>query len=299
MRLATEIISYTKTIALFGLSQTARAAFIAAINQVRKRQIVVLTKDERSANRIHSDIEFFGDRSQVFSQRDLTLRPLESFSREYEYRRIKTLGNLVGGKCDIVISPIDAALMYTIPKEQFIKNTLTIKSTTVIKQQHLLENLLNAGYVRRDMVEGPGQVAVRGDIMDLYTPDMANPVRIEFWGDEIDRINTFDIESQRRLEQIKKVHISPVKEVLFTSTQQAIDAIEQGAKGLSAKQKQQYDIAVEKDLITLNDGMMPSAMDKYISLCYEKVATLFDYLENTIIYIDDHKAVRVTYSNLT
>ena len=74
------------------------------------------------------------------------------------------------------------------------------------------------GYKREEIIEGIGQFSVRGGIVDIYPPGVENPVRIEFWGDEIDRINTFDIESQRRLDQIKKVHISPVKEVLFTDT---------------------------------------------------------------------------------
>ena len=225
LKLVNEIQGYSSPIALFGLSQTARAAFIAAVQKTTGRQVLVLAKDEKGANKLNEDITFFGEKTQVFPARDLTLRALEGFSREYEYRRIQTMGYLVSKRCDIVVSTLEAALMYTMPKEKFLQNTLTIKETTVIRPMDLVDSLVNAGYIRREMVEGPGQFAQRGDIVDLYTPDMPMPVRIEFWGDEIDRINTFEIESQRRTEQIKKVHISPVKEVLFTTPQQAIDAI--------------------------------------------------------------------------
>ena len=133
-RLMNEINSYSKPIALFGLSRTARAAFIAAIQQVTQRHVLVLTKDERGASRLLDDTQFFTDGAQVFSPRDLTLRPLESFSREYEYRRIRTLGNLVGKSAKIIISPVDAALMYTMPKEKFLENTLTIKDSDSVKR---------------------------------------------------------------------------------------------------------------------------------------------------------------------
>ncbi len=293
--LKNEIDSYCQPIALFGLSRTARAAFIAAVARTTGRHILVLTKDERSANRLCEDTSFFTAGAQVFPARDLTLRPLESFSREYEYRRIKTLGNLIGGSAKIVVSPVDAALMYTMPKERFLQNTLTIRDTDVVKRDDLVKKLIDAGYIRREMVEGPGQFAVRGDIVDLYTPDMPLPVRIELWGDEIDRINTFDIETQRRLEQIKKVHISPVKEVLFTDCEDALQTIHNFRKKLTTKQRENFDIATEKEIITLENGMMPRSMDKYISLCYDKKSTLFDYLNNPVIFLDDWHSVKESY----
>ncbi|MBR6609096.1 MAG: transcription-repair coupling factor, partial [Oscillospiraceae bacterium] len=295
-RLINEINSYSQPIALFGLSRTARAAFLSAIQQVTGRHVLVLTKDERSASRLLDDTGFFTTGAQVFSPRDLTLRPLESFSREYEYRRIRTLGNLVGGSAKIVISPVDAALMYTMPRDRFLQNTLTIKDSDVVKRDDLVQNLVNAGYIRREMVEGPGQFSVRGDIVDLYTPDMASPVRIEFWGDEIDRINTFDTETQRRMEQIKKVHISPVKEVLFTDCELALQAIHDFRKTLTPRQRTQFDTASEKDIVTLENGIMPRSMDKYISVCYSERATLFDYLENPIVFLDDWSSVKESYS---
>lgn len=297
-KLLGEVQGYTKPIALFGLSQTARAAFIKALQSATQRPVLVITKDEKSANRLNDDLGFFGDKAQVFSQRDLTLRPLEGFSREYEYRRIKTLGNLVSRQCNIVISPIDACLMYTMPRERFLQNTLTIKSATTIKQTELIMKMLGAGYVRRDMVEGPGQFSVRGDIVDLYTPDMPLPVRIEFWGDEIDRINTFEIESQRRVDQIKKVHISPVKEVLFTSCEEALQTISNGKKRLSPQQQAKFETATQKDINTLENGIMPQTMDKYISFCYAQKATLFEYLDNPIIFIDDYSATKENYAQL-
>ena len=82
LKLVNEIKAYTSPIALFGLSQTARAAFISAIQQVTGRQVLVLAKDEKSANRLCDDIKFFGEKSLMFPARELNLRTLEGLSRE-------------------------------------------------------------------------------------------------------------------------------------------------------------------------------------------------------------------------
>ena len=81
-RLINELNAAQNPVALFGLPKTARAAYIRALAQVTGRKIIVLTKDERSANKLAEDVDFFRDGVRVFSPRDLTLRPLESFSRE-------------------------------------------------------------------------------------------------------------------------------------------------------------------------------------------------------------------------
>ncbi len=296
-RLIKEINDYKRPIALFGLSKTALAAFVSAVQTATGRNVLVMSKDERSASKFFEDVSFFSDKAGLFSPRDLTLRPLESFSRQYEYRRIKTLGNLVGRNVNIVVGPAEACLMYTMPRDRFIANTLTIKDTDSISRQTLVQRLTDAGYIRRDMVEGPGQFAVRGDIVDLYTPDMPHPVRIELWGDEIDRINTFDIQTQRRLEQIKKVHISPVKEVLFTDCRQALERLKRFRDRLPARSRRQFDQSAEKDIISLENGIMPRSMDKYINICYEQKATLLDYMDSPIIFLDDWTAVKESYTN--
>ncbi|MDD6186903.1 MAG: transcription-repair coupling factor [Oscillospiraceae bacterium] len=292
IRLAESVENSKKPIALFGLSGTARAAYIAALSRESGKTVLVLTKDERSANRLLDDIGFFESDAQIFSPRDLMLRSVEGFSREYEYRRIRTLGNLVGKNTKIVIAPIEAAMMYTMPREKFLQNTLTVKDTDSLDRDRFIQKLVNAGYTRRDTVEGAGQFAVRGDIIDLYTPDMPLPVRIELWGDEIDRINTFELDTQRRIDKINKVHISPVKEVLFTSCDEALSAIHDFRQTLAPRARTAFDNATEKEIMTLESGVMPQSMDKYISMCYKEKATVFDYLDDALIFVDELSAVR-------
>lgn len=90
-----------------------------------------------------------------------------------------------------------------------------------ISMDVLIERLFGAGYLRRFQVDGPGQFSVRGSIVDIYAPDMQKPHRLEFWGDEVDSIHSFDLVSQRREGAVKKIYLSPAREVLFGDTEAA------------------------------------------------------------------------------
>ena len=190
--------------ALFGLPAVGRAMVYAALALENHRQLAVVTSGEAEATRMAADLSTLGLRAAVLPGRDLVLRPIEGAGRETEYRRLRVLGELVGGRLDAVCLSVESLLLSTVPKEEFCQSTLTLKPGMEIGQQALLEALFRAGYNRRPQVDGPGQFSVRGGILDLYAPDMAAPARIEFWGDEIDTIHSFDLVSQRRDAALEK-----------------------------------------------------------------------------------------------
>ena len=106
----------------------------------------------------------------------------------------------------------------------FLKNTLTLKPGMVYNREGLVARLFAAGYVRRSQVDGPGQFSVRGDIVDIYAPDMRQPARVEYWDDEIDSISSFDLLTQRRDSALEKIYLSPAREVLFGDTAETAEA---------------------------------------------------------------------------
>lgn len=95
------------------------------------------------------------------------------------------------------------------PRAEFIQNTLTLKPGMVYNREALVARLFAAGYVRRSQVDGPGQFSVRGDIVDIYAPDMRQPARVEYWDDEIDSMSSFDLLTQRRDGALEK-YTSPL-----------------------------------------------------------------------------------------
>ncbi|MEG2923182.1 MAG: TRCF domain-containing protein, partial [Oscillospiraceae bacterium] len=224
--------------------------------------------------------------------RDFVLRAVESQNHEYEYRRLEVMGNVVGGRTAVVCAGVEAVLQLTMPKKEFCDNTLTIKPAMAISITQLTTRLYGAGYQRRFQVEGPGQFSVRGGIVDIYAPDMRLPARVEFWGDEIDTIHSFDIVSQRREAQLKKIYLSPAREVLFGSTADAAQLLRNAIGKISEPRRTKLQGAAQADLQALDNGVMPSAMDKYLPLRYKKAETILGYFEDEIIFLNEPSAVR-------
>ncbi|NCC07821.1 MAG: transcription-repair coupling factor [Clostridia bacterium] len=278
--------------ALFGVPQIARAQILAALAEDAKRPVIAVCAGEAEATRFAEDLNTFGIPAEVFPARDFTLRPVEGQNREYEYRRLSVLGNLVSGRTKAVCVPAEAALQHTLPRDEFVKNTLTIKYAMDISPNELITRLYEAGYIRRFQVEGPGQFAVRGGIVDLYAPDMQTPHRIEFWGDSIDSIHTFDLMSQRREKQVKKIYLSPAREVLFGSCEKAAVLLRESVQKSKSIHKKQLEACMQADLELLDAGTMPTDTDKYLRLRYSTPGTVFEYCDAPIIMLSEPSAIR-------
>ena len=204
--------------ALFGLPPAGRALLYAALQKDLGRLVCIVTPGEAEATHFADDLKALGLTAAVFPPRDFMLRPVEGAGREYEYRRLSVLGALAGGRLNAVCVPAEALLQYTVPRDEFLRNTLTLKPGMVYNREALVARLFAAGYVRRSQVDGPGQFSVRGDIVDIYAPDMHQPARVEYWDDEIDSLASFDLLTQRRDGSLEKIYLSPAREVLFGST---------------------------------------------------------------------------------
>ena len=148
--------------ALFGLPPAGRALLYAALQKDTGRILCVVTPGEAEATHFADDLKTLGLSAAVFPPRDFMLRPVEGAGREYEYRRLSVLGALAGGRLNAVCVPAEALLQYTVPQDEFQKNTLTLKPGMVYNREALVERLFAAGYVRRSQVDGPGQFSVRG-----------------------------------------------------------------------------------------------------------------------------------------
>ena len=279
-------------VALFGMPPTARAQMLAALCEDTGRSALVVCAGEADATRFAEDTAVFGRRAEVFPARDYVLRPVEGQSHEYEYRRLAVLGNLVGGRTSVACAPVEAVLQYTTPKQEFCGNTLTVKQGMAISMDVLIERLFGAGYLRRFQVDGPGQFSVRGGIVDIYAPDMQKPHRLEFWGDEVDSIHSFDLVSQRREGAVKKIYLSPAREVLFGDTEAAARLLRTALSKAKPAYAEALADAMDGDLKALDAGTMPAAMDKYLALRYEKPATIFEYFDAPIVFLNEPSAVR-------
>ncbi len=253
---------------------------LSSVSSGGGRRALILTHDEAAATRAAADFNTLsgGEGACVFPARDFAFREVSGRSREYEQTRLGVLARMLSGDYTAVFCPIDALVQLTIPPEELSRRTRTLRTGEEIGSRELAAALLRAGYTRAAQVDGVGLFSVRGGIVDFFPPELRQPVRIELFGDEIDTIAAFEVESQRRGERLESVSITPVREILFDSPQVLAEKLRDflGAfKGRSAKARE----GLLHDIERLEAGGQIPATDKYLPLAYPAPATLFDYLE--------------------
>ena len=275
-----------------GLPPICRAALIAAIAESGKRAAVICP-DEAEANRLREDLIALGLDTRLLPARDLLPERGVLSSKEWEHKRLYTLSALADGVLPVCVGSAESFSLFTSPPERLRRSTFTLKSGDLLSPAELTDRLISAGYTRCGQVEGSAQFAVRGGIFDIFPTGLSSPVRIEFWGDEIDSISHFSIESQRRTDMIDSVFISPARETLAEKAEllAIIDKLYKKAQTEEQKKALEYDrVALESD--TFSD------YDRYLPYLYDRRYTAFDYLSDTVLFLCDSAGVQEKLDNL-
>ena len=268
-------------LACYGLSTVHKANLIAALYAETGRQMLVLVPDERAGERMVRNLNTMigGEAAALYRQKDYVFHPVEGASREFEYGRLSVLGRVLDGSCPIAVATAPAACQYTLPPQRYREATFVLRPGDACPTDQLARRLVEAGYVRRPQVDGPGQFSVRGGIVDLYPPQAAAPLRLEFWGDEVDTIAAFDLLTQRRGDGVEAVEITPAREVLVADP--AALAAKLRKLGKNGPE------ALLADAERLETGAEVAGLDRYLSLCLPERATLFDYLEDAFVFTSE------------
>ena len=284
--------------AFSGLSAVHRAHFAAGIRQELNRPVVVVCADEGEAERMARDLAALsGEAVRTLSAREFTFHNAAVVSRQYEHRRLSTLRALAAGECPLLVCTVESILQRTIPK------TLLTQAAQVVRmgERHdlgeLAGTLAAAGYTRCEQVEGVGQFALRGGILDFFSPAHPKPVRVEFFGDEIDAMGLFDPDTQRRIENLGAAEILPAAEVLPQFTPGGYGGLLEGLDRLisQAKRRKGNETLVqtlEEDRERLAASTAFPAMDRYIALIYPVMATAADYFpEDAVVVLSESPRV--------
>ena len=284
--------------AFSGLSAVHRAHFAAGIRQELNRPVVVVCADEGEAERMARDLAALsGEEVRTLSAREFTFHNAAVVSRQYEHRRLSTLRALAAGECPLLVCTVESILQRTIPK------TLLTQAAQVVRmgERHdlgeLAGTLAAAGYTRCEQVEGVGQFALRGGILDFFSPAHPKPVRVEFFGDEIDAMGLFDPDTQRRVENLGAAEILPAAEVLPQFTPGGYGGLLEGLDRLisQAKRRKGNETLVqtlEEDRERLAASTAFPAMDRYIALIYPVMATAADYFpEDAVVVLSESPRV--------
>lgn len=276
-----------------GLSYLNKVHLIHSLCEESGARALIITGDEGEAVKIKEDLNtlFASEDTLLYPARDFSLSSTAGQSREYEHLRLGVLGRMLEGDYKAVVCSIEGAMQFTIPPDVLLSRSFVIEQGMDISIEKAREILVNAGYSPCEMVEGSGQFAVRGGILDFYPPDAPNPIRAEFWGDSIDTMGYFEIVSQRRTENVDKIKITPSVEVLTGDGLKLAEKIEKLAASLRGKAVKARQ-ALNRDAEMLRSGLKPASTDKYIPLIYENPSTVLSYADDALLFVSDTAKVK-------
>ena len=253
---------------------------------------LILTGDEHSGRRIASQLSLFGLRTLFFPERELIFHNI-SASRDTERERLFVLHSILSGTCDAVVATSSSSLTFTMPRDKLTSLTLSLSAGERHQVSAITQHLTSMGYKHVEAVESQGQFSHRGGIIDIFPKNTENPVRIEFFDDEIDRMCYFDIMSQRCIEHCDYILLLPAREVIIDAP--ARERIRKAAEETRKKCKnEEATKELSNELSAIDGGADLLFADKYISCVYETCECLLDYLSDkrTVVFICETNNVR-------
>ena len=269
--------------ALSGVAAIHRAHIAAAVNLLAKRPVVVVCADESEGDRLARDLSSFaGFPVPMLTNRSFTFHNVASVSRQWQHGRLALMRKLQKGELPLVVASVEALLQRTMTPEVLESCQKELKIGDSCDLNELADLLTSAGYTRGEQVEGVGQFALRGGILDVFSPGMEQPVRVEFFGDEVDAMGFFDPETQRRTKNTESALLLPAAETLPRMAPGGLAGLGEKLKKLSEKalkaRKTELSETLEQDREALLEGRTFPAMDRYLPLIYPELATAADFL---------------------
>lgn len=284
-------------------SQKAHLIFGVCDSQMR----LVVTHDEIRARMLTEEYRFFDKNVVYYPAKDFIFYSVDIHGNQVVKERISCIQRIARcketGERLTVVTTIDGLMDKLLPIEYITNNCLNISSEDSVDLTELEKRLVKLGYDRVGQVEAGGEFAVRGGIIDIFPFTEENPVRIELWGDEIDSIRSFDVESQRSVEELKGIRIYPATEMLFgpdemyaalkkikADTQKAVDAFEKDKKLSEAARIQNAYKSLEDSIDLYARGSATSLnLDSYINYFAKDTVSFYEYFneKNTIVVMDE------------
>ncbi|MCR4991258.1 MAG: transcription-repair coupling factor [Lachnospiraceae bacterium] len=276
----------SKLHAVFGLSENFKYKLIVTHNDIRLKEIV---EDYKIYDR---DVISFPAKDLIFYQADIRGNRLTA-------ERMKCLKKIINNESVTIVTTFDALMAPQIPSDVFKNNTLSIFKGQTISEEAIAKKLVMMGYVKSYQVENPGDFSIRGGIVDIFDLTEENPFRIELWGDDVDSIRSFDIGSQRSVEQLDEIKIYPATEILLTDKEirEGLEKILSEAKKCEEQFRSEFkteeahridsDVRALKEEITEFRNLIN--LDSYIGYFYKETDSLtglFDPKE-TVIFLDE------------
>lgn len=259
---------------------------------------VIVTNDAKKAREMYEDFVIYNKNVILYPAKDFLFLNAEIHGNYIISERLNVIKNIIENNDSIIITTIDGLMDKLIPVEIIEENVVMISSQDSLDLEEVKSKLVNMAYERVSQVQGPGQFAMRGEILDIFPVTEESPVRIDLWGDEIDSIKYFDVESQRSIENIEDITIYPACEYIMDrdTMLKGIEKIKADEKKVESAFRKKMEIEsghrisviIKEFLEMLRINPAGASVDSYINYFYDDLSTLEDYLNNSnTLYILD------------
>ncbi len=250
----------------------ARVASSSATT-AQKTPLFIVTSNAQDAERLTSEIAWFAPKLRVHRLPDWETLPYDHFSPHPDLisERLATLYQFSQGAFDVGIVPVTTAMTRLAPREYLSGRSFFLRTKTKLNLESMRGDLSSAGYANTQQVMAPGEYAVRGGLIDLFPMGSSVPYRIDLFGDEIEAIRTFDVDTQRSIYPVNEIRLLPAREF-------PLDKEGQHRFRESFRDRFEGDPSKSRMYKDVSGGMAPNGIEYYLPLFFEKTATVFDYL---------------------
>lgn len=269
-------------ISITGVSESRTSYIVGKILEENPGQQLIIAPTYIRASRLAQDISFFADKKvRLLQSDDETFIGYEAKNKDTLMERLKIMQEVVSGENIVVVAPLQVALKKLIPKDVFVDNHISFKKGDSFSLEELSEKFIDIGYERVPMVYAKGQFSVRGEIIDVFSPFMDVPARIEFFDIEVESIRTFDPDTQRSLEKLDEIVIYPAEIMIREKEafERAYDRIGEAYAKLRDRKEE-----LQNNILTMSNLQH---MENYMDYFYDDKEYIWDYMDNPKICIDD------------
>lgn len=259
---------------------------------------LIITYSEDRAKEIRDSYSFFDRNVLYYPAKDILFYSADIHGHTILRQRMEVVKGIIEGTVSTVVVSIDALLNKIVPINEIRAHIVTFQSGQVLDLEKMKKTLVSLGYERNDWVDGVGQFAVRGGILDIFPMSSECPFRIELWGEEIDSIRSFDVESQRSIENVQTLLVYPAAEMILDEEriEEGLNRIQKEHKSYAKKLKEEFKTdayaRINKEIDALKEELayFHSAMgiDSYIGAFYEELVSFLSYMpKDTMVFVDD------------
>jgi transcription-repair coupling factor (superfamily II helicase) len=293
-----------------GVNDESMAYLVCNLFDSTSNKILLITSNETKSRKYEEEIRTYTDNGDRLQPKEFLLYNVDALSKDVEYKRSDILDKILNSKKSVVTASLNSLITRVMPKDRFKNSVIELKYGNNYDLNELRSNLVNLKYERVDAIEGVGQFSVRGGIIDIFSPSELNPVRIEFFDDEVDSIRLVDLKTQRSVKNLKSVRIIPCSDLIFQKDeikkivseidkdyQNRISKIKdiQNSKEVEKKLKALYNSYQDK----LSGGLGIENADLLVPFIKNNFVSVLDYFnDNFILILDEPERIFEELKNL-